>query len=68
MMTKLAPHLAEQLTDIVTDAVLTIHQPEQPLDLYMVRQGHCYVSRAQGVRSSERSSSKPQCMLPMSKL
>lgn len=44
MMTKLAPHLAEQLTDIVTDAVLTIHQPEQPLDLYMVRQGtHVFV-------------------------
>jgi hypothetical protein len=38
LMTKLAPHLAEQLTDIVTDAVLTIRQPEQPLDLYMVRQ------------------------------
>lgn len=38
LMTKLAPHLAEQLTDIVTDAVLTIRQPDQPLDLYMVRQ------------------------------
>lgn len=37
LSTKLAPHLVEQLTDIVTDAVLTIKQPEQPLDLYMVR-------------------------------
>lgn len=40
LMTKLAPHLAEQLTDIVTDAVLTIKQPEEPLDLYMVRGTH----------------------------
>jgi len=39
LTTKLAPHLAEQLTDIVTDAVLTIRQPDQPLDLYMVRTG-----------------------------
>jgi hypothetical protein len=37
LSTKLAPHLVEQLTDIVTDAVLTIKQPDQPLDLYMVR-------------------------------
>jgi T-complex protein 1 subunit zeta len=40
LMTKLAPHLAEQLTDIVTDAVLTIRQPEEPLDLYMVEIMH----------------------------
>jgi len=40
LMTKLAPHLAEQLTDIVTDAVLTIKQPEEPLDLYMVGGTH----------------------------
>jgi hypothetical protein len=39
LSTKLAPHLVEQLTDIVTDAVLTIQQPDQPLDLYMVRGG-----------------------------
>jgi hypothetical protein len=37
LSTKLAPNLVEQLTDIVTDAVLTIKQPDQPLDLYMVR-------------------------------
>lgn len=40
MMTKLAPHLAEQLTDIVTDAVVTIRQPDQPIDLYMVRNSY----------------------------
>ncbi|WIA10047.1 hypothetical protein OEZ86_000213 [Tetradesmus obliquus] len=40
LSTKLAPHLVEQLTDIVTDAVLTIKQPEQPLDLYMVEIMH----------------------------
>lgn len=40
LMTKLAPHLAEQLTDIVTDAVLTIRQPDQPIDLYMVEIMH----------------------------
>jgi T-complex protein 1 subunit zeta len=39
-MTKLSPQLAEQLTDIVTDAVLTIRHPEQPLDLYMVEIMH----------------------------
>jgi T-complex protein 1 subunit zeta len=41
LSTKLAPNLVEQLTDIVTDAVLTIKQPDQPLDLYMVRPAAC---------------------------
>lgn len=30
--------LSEQLTDIVTDAVLAVRKEDQPIDLYMVRQ------------------------------
>ncbi len=37
LRTKLYEKLADQLTDIVVDAVLTIKKPDQPLDLYMVR-------------------------------
>eukprot|EP00951_Prasinocladus_malaysianus_P036897 scaffold391914_cov16-Prasinocladus_malaysianus.AAC.1 len=37
LRTKLSQALADQLTDIVTDAVLTIKRPEEPLDLHMVR-------------------------------
>jgi hypothetical protein len=33
----LASHEAIQLTDIVTDAVPTIRQPDEPIDLHMVR-------------------------------
>lgn len=32
--------MAEQLTEIVTDAVLCIHQPGVPLDLHMVERMH----------------------------
>lgn len=30
--------LSEQLTDIVTDAVLAVRKEDQPIDLYMVRE------------------------------
>lgn len=36
LRTKLYQDLADQLTDIVVDAVLTIRKEEEPLDLYMV--------------------------------
>ena len=36
LRTKLYQELADQLTDIVVDAVLTIRKEEEPLDLYMV--------------------------------
>ena len=36
LRTKLYEDLADQLTDIVVDAVLTIRQPDTPLDLFMV--------------------------------
>ena len=37
LRTKLAQGMADQLTDIVTDAVLTIRRDDTPLDLHMVR-------------------------------
>ncbi len=37
LRTKLHQSLADQLTDIVVDAVLVINKPEQPIDLFMVR-------------------------------
>lgn len=37
LRTKLYEGLADRLTDIVVDAVLTIQKEGQPLDLYMVR-------------------------------
>ncbi|KAK9802062.1 hypothetical protein WJX73_009618 [Symbiochloris irregularis] len=40
LRTKLYETLADQLTDIVVDAVLTIRQPDQPLDLFMVELMH----------------------------
>jgi hypothetical protein len=36
LRTKLQESMADQLTDIVVDAVLTIQKPDQPLDLFMV--------------------------------
>ena len=36
LRTKLAQTMADRLTDIVCDAVLTIRKPEEPIDLYMV--------------------------------
>jgi hypothetical protein len=36
LRTKLHEAMADQLTDIVTDAVLTIRNSEQPMDLHMV--------------------------------
>ena len=38
LRTKLYQELADQLTDIVVDAVLTIRKEDEPLDLYMVHQ------------------------------
>lgn len=32
----LVQSMADRLTDIVTDAVMTIRKPEEPIDLYMV--------------------------------
>lgn len=40
LRTKLAPDMAERLTEIVTDAVLTIQRPGQPIDLHMVERMH----------------------------
>ena len=37
LRTKVHHQLADQLTDIVVDAVLTIKQDDEPLDLFMVR-------------------------------
>ena len=37
LRTKLYEGLADQLTDIVVDAVLTIRKPDEPVDLFMVR-------------------------------
>ncbi len=36
LRTKLIPALADQLTEIVTDAILCIAKPQQPVDLHMV--------------------------------
>ena len=36
LRTKIYQDLADQLTDIVVDAVLTIRKEGEPLDLYMV--------------------------------
>lgn len=36
LRTKLYEGLADQLTDIVVDAVLTIRKPEEAIDLFMV--------------------------------
>ncbi|KAA6416598.1 MAG: TCP-1 cpn60 chaperonin family [Trebouxia sp. A1-2] len=40
LRTKLYQDLADQLTDIVVDAVLTIRKEDEPLDLYMVEIMH----------------------------
>ena len=37
LRTKLYEGLADQLTDIVVDAVLTVKKPDEPIDLFMVR-------------------------------
>jgi len=37
LRTKLLPELADQLTDIVTDAVLIVRKEGEPIDLHMVR-------------------------------
>jgi len=38
--TKLEKELAEQMTDIVTDAIMTIRRPDAPIDLFMVEIMH----------------------------
>lgn len=40
LYTKLRPELADQFTEIVTDAVLTIRKEGQPIDLHMVERMH----------------------------
>jgi T-complex protein 1 subunit zeta len=40
LSTKLIPEMARQLTEIVTDAVLAIRQPEKSIDLHMVEIMH----------------------------
>lgn len=40
LSTKLRPELANQMTEIVTDALLTIYRPNQPIDLHMVEIMH----------------------------
>ena len=41
LRTKLYSDLADQLTEIVVDAVLTIRRQGEPIDLYMARPGLC---------------------------
>lgn len=36
LRTKLPEPLADQLTNIVTEAVLTVHKEDEPIDLHMV--------------------------------
>ncbi|KAI9911901.1 hypothetical protein PsorP6_009020 [Peronosclerospora sorghi] len=40
LRTKLDPKLADQLTEIITDAVLTIAVPNRPIDLHMIEIMH----------------------------
>ena len=40
LRTKLAPEMAAQMTDIVTDAVLCVHKPGEPVDLHMIERMH----------------------------
>lgn len=40
LRTKVQPELADHLTEIVVDAVSTIHRPDEPLDLFMVEIMH----------------------------
>lgn len=40
LRTKLRPELADQLTEIVTDAILCIRQEGKPIDLHMVERMH----------------------------
>ena len=45
LRTKLYQDLADQLTDIVVDAVLTIRKEDEPLDLYMVNHRYTVSAR-----------------------
>lgn len=45
LRTKLDQSLADQLTEIVTDAVLTIAQPGRPVDLHMIEIMHVRLDR-----------------------
>lgn len=40
LRTKLQPSLADQLTQICTDAVLSVAQPDMPIDLHMIEKMH----------------------------
>ena len=40
LRTKLHQELADQLTEIVTDAVLIVHKPGEPIDLHMIERMH----------------------------
>ena len=46
LRTKLYADLADQLTAIVVDAVLTIRRPDEPIDLYMVRPSRAHTQVA----------------------
>jgi hypothetical protein len=41
--------MADRLTDIVCDAVLTIRKPDEPIDLYMVSIRLCAAQRCGSV-------------------
>ena len=43
---QLSEKMADQLTDIVTDAVLAIRKDDEPIDLYMVSASHSAADRA----------------------
>ena len=51
LRTKLSQALADQFTDIVTDAVLCIRKPDVPIDLHMVRHLPLRMRRSPSYRS-----------------
>ncbi len=56
LRTKLYEDLADQLTDIVVDAVLTIRKPDEPIDLFMVILTACTTAHHTCLWSSQHPS------------
>jgi len=50
LRTKLRDNLADQLTSIVVDSILTIAKPDEPIDLHMVEIMHMMHRRAENTR------------------
>ena len=65
LRTKLYQELADQLTDIVVDAVLTIRKEDEPLDLYMVSEDLTYTQDSySAVRLLNISEGHAACLAP----